>query len=79
MPVFQVIKNENCTTMSNFYLRDRELSLKAKGLQSMLLSLPDKWKYGINGLAEIYLEGRASITAVLKELEKHGYLTRKQN
>lgn len=79
MPVFRVVKNENYTTMSNYHLRDKTLNLKAKGLHSMLLSLPERWKYSVNGLAEICLEGRGSINATLRELEKHGYLVRKQS
>lgn len=78
MPVFRVVKNANYTTMSNHHLRDRTLSLKGKGLQSMLLSLPDEWRYSVKGLAEICLEGRGSINAALQELEKRGYLIRKQ-
>lgn len=79
MPVFRVVKNENYTTMSNYHLRDKTLSLKGKGLQSMLLSLPDKWRYSVRGLAEICLEGRGSVNAALQELERHGYLVRKQS
>lgn len=79
MPVFRVVKNANYTTMSNYHLRDKTLSLKGKGLQSMLLSLPDEWRYSVKGLAEICLEGRGCITATLRELEKRGYLIRKQS
>ena len=79
MPVFRVVKNENYTTMSNYHLRDKTLSLKAKGLQSMLLSLPERWKYSVRGLAEICLEGRGSVNTALNELERHGYLVRKQS
>lgn len=79
MPVFRVVKNANYTTMSNYHLRDKTLSLKGKGLQSMLLSLPDEWKYSVKGLAEICLEGRGSINAALRELERRGYLVRKQS
>ena len=79
MPVFRVVKNANYTTMSNYHLRDKTLSLKGKGLQSMLLSLPDEWRYSVKGLAEICLEGRGCITATLRELEKRGYLVRKQS
>ena len=79
MPVFRVVKNANYTTMSNYHRRDKTLSLKGKGLQSMLLSLPDEWRYSVKGLAEICLEGRGCITATLRELEKRGYLVRKQS
>ena len=78
MPVFRVVKNANYTTMSNYHLKDRLLSLKGKGLQSMLLSLPEKWRYSVNGLTEICLEGRDSVNATLQELEQRGYLVRKQ-
>lgn len=78
MPVFRVVKNTNYTTMSNYHLRDKKLSLKGKGLQSMLLSLPEEWRYSVKGLAEICLEGRGSINAALQELERRGYLIRKQ-
>lgn len=53
MAVFRVEKNANYTTMCNYHLRDQTLSLKAKGLLSMLLSLPDTWHYSVRGLAAI--------------------------
>lgn len=49
MPVFRVEKNSNYTTMCNYHLRDQGLSLKGKGLLSMLLSLPDTWNYSVRG------------------------------
>ena len=64
--------------MSNYHLRDQTLSLKAKGLLSMLLSLPDTWHYSVRGLAAISLEGVDGILTALKELETHGYLERRQ-
>ena len=78
MPVFRVVKDENYTTMSNFHLRDKTLSLKAKGLQSMLLSLPDEWKYSVQGLVTICREGKECVNSVLQELEQHRYLVRRQ-
>ena len=78
MPVFRVVKDENYTTMSNFHLRDKTLSLKAKGLQSMLLSLPDEWKYSVQGLASICREGSGCVNSVLRELEQHRYLVRRR-
>ena len=54
MAVFRVERNANYTTMSNYHLRDRRLSLKAKGLLSVFLSLPDEWHYSINGLLKIF-------------------------
>ena len=78
IPVFRVEKNANYTTMSNFHLRDKTLSLKAKGLLSMLLSLPESWNYSVRGLATISREGKDGILSALQELEKNGYLVRKQ-
>ena len=76
MAVFRVERNTNYTTMSNYHLRDTNLSLKAKGLLSVFLSLPDEWHYSISGLMKITKEGRDCLTAVIKELEKAGYLVR---
>ena len=79
MAVFRVERNTNYTTMSNYHLRDTNLSLKAKGLLSVFLSLPDEWHYSISGLMKITKEGRDCLTAVIKELEKAGYLVRYQS
>lgn len=78
MAVFRIEKNRNYTTMSNYHLRDRRLSLKAKGLLSLILSLPDGWDYSVRGLAAICKESPDGIATPLKELEKHGYLFREQ-
>ena len=78
MPVFRVVKNANYTTMSNYHLRDKTLSLKGKGLQSMLFESAGSVAAQRKGLSEICLEGRDSINAALRELEQHGYLIRKQ-
>ena len=78
LAVFRVEKNRNYTVMSNVHLRDQNLSLKAKGLLSLLLSLPDDWHYSIRGLAKISKESPDGISSGLKELEKAGYLTRRQ-
>ena len=78
MAVFRVEKNSNYTTMSNYHLRDQELSLKAKGLLSLFLSLPEEWHYSVRGIAAICKEGVAGINSTLKELELRGYLTRHQ-
>lgn len=72
--IVRVNKNTNYTTMANYHLRDRKLSLKAKGLLSVVLSLPDNWEYSISGLAAISKENEASINTVLKELKGNGYL-----
>lgn len=76
MAVFRVEKTKDFTVMSNFHLRDVELSLKAKGLLSLMLSLPEDWDYTMKGLSCICKDGVDSITSALKELENHGYLTR---
>ena len=76
MAVCRVEKNKNYTTMSNFHLRDPNLSNKARGLLSTMLSLPEDWDYTTRGLAKICKDGVDGITAQLKELEKYGYLIR---
>ena len=78
MAVFRVERNRNYTVMSNYHLRDRSLSMKDKGLLSLILSLPENWRYSISGLAAISKEGEEGIASGLKELENAGYLTRKQ-
>lgn len=78
MPVFRVEKNSNYTTMCNYHLRDQGLSLKGKGLLSMLLSLPDTWNYSVRGLSSITLDGVDGVLTALKELERLGYLERNQ-
>ncbi len=64
--------------MSNHHLRNVALSLKAKGLLSLMLSLPDNWDYTTKGLAHICKDGVDSISSAIKELEKQGYLTRRR-
>ncbi len=76
MTVFHVAKNTNYTVMSNHHLRNRELSLKAKGLLSQMLSLPEDWDYTLAGLAKINAEGRDAIRAAVQELERAGYIRR---
>lgn len=78
MAVFRVEKNRGYTVMSNFHLKDTSLTLKAKGLLSMMLSLPDEWNYTTRGLAAICKEGVDSIGSTLRELEKQGYIIRNQ-
>ena len=78
MAVFRVEKDTNYTTMCNYHLRDKGLSLKAKGLLSLFLSLPDEWHYSVRGIAAICKEGVDGINSTLQELEKNGYLTRRQ-
>ncbi len=76
MAVFRVERTHNYTVMSNYHLRDKSLSLKAKGLLSLMLSLPEDWDYTLAGLARISLEGKDAIRAAVVELEKAGYVTR---
>ena len=76
MAVFRVAKTNDYTVMSNHHLRNKALTLKAKGLLTMMLSLPDEWNYTTRGLAAICKEGVDSIGAALKELEKEGYIVR---
>lgn len=74
MPVMRVNKNKNYTTMSNTHLRDLNLSLKARGLLSTILSLPDNWNYSINGLVSICKENESSVKSGLNELKRAGYM-----
>ena len=74
MPVIRVEKTKDYTVMSNYHLKDKELSLKAKGLLSTILSLPDNWNYTVGGLVAICYEGESAVTSALKELKKSGYL-----
>ena len=76
MQVFRVEKNKNYTTMSNYHLRDKKLSYKAKGLLSFMLSLPDTWDYSMNGLVSVSKENIGSIRTILHELEENRYLIR---
>ena len=69
MAVFRVERTQNYTVMSNYHLRDRRLSLKAKGLLSLMLSLPEDWDYTTKGLARICRDGVDSICATVRELE----------
>ena len=76
MAVYRVNKSLNYTVMSNFHLRDKNLSLKAVGLLSKMLSFNDGWKFSTRGLSAICKEGPDAILSALKELEKYGYLVR---
>lgn len=78
MSVFRVEKSKDYTVMSNHHLRNSELSLRAKGLLSQILSLPDNWDYTIAGLAAINKEGKDAVRAAVQELEKAGYIQRRQ-
>lgn len=76
--VFRVEKTKNYTVMSNYHLRDKRLSLQAKGLLSQILSLPDDWNYTARGLAVINKETFNTIRGIILELEKAGYIVRRQ-
>lgn len=78
MAVIRVQKTQNYTVMSNHHLRNKELSLKAKGLISLMLSLPPDWDYSVAGLVSICKESHTSIRSALKELEEHKYLVRER-
>lgn len=78
MPVFRVEKTADFTVMSNHHLRNRQISLRAKGLLSQILSLPPDWDYTLAGLAAINLEGIDAVREAVKELEAAGYVAREQ-
>lgn len=81
--VFKIEKTKNYTVMSNYHLRDKNLSLKAKGLLSFMLSLPEDWDYSLNGLVSVSKESKKAIRSILNELKENGYLiveqTREKN
>jgi hypothetical protein len=71
-------KKRNFTTLDNDIFKNKDLSMKAKGLLCTLLSLPDDWEYSIGGLAALSKDGKASIRSTLNELEEMGYFTREK-
>lgn len=81
MSVFRIHKNANFTVMSNHHFKEKGMSLKAKGLLSLMLSLPDDWNYSVSGLVTLSKDGKDSVMSALAELEEFGYLkrTRKTN
>ncbi|MBQ6282024.1 MAG: hypothetical protein IJK66_00610 [Bacilli bacterium] len=81
MSVFKIEKNKDYTIMSNYHLRDKNLSYKAKGLLSFMLSLPEDWDYSLNGLVSLSKEGIKAVRNILQELKDLGYLVieKKQN
>lgn len=76
MSVIRVNNTKGFTVMSNYHFQDKEISLKAKGLLGLMLSLPSNWDYSINGLVAIVKENKAAVQSTLKELEEHKYLKR---
>lgn len=76
MSVIRVNKTANYTVLSNYHFKEKGMSLKAKGLLSLMLSLPDDWNYSISGLVTLSKDGKDSVMSALGELETFGYLTR---
>lgn len=76
MSIIRVNKTKNYTVMSNYHLNEKNMSLKAKGLLSLMLSLPDDWDYSVSGLVALCKESKTSIQSTLKELEEFRYLVR---
>lgn len=76
MSKIRVNNTKGFTVMSNYHFQDKEISLKAKGLLGLMLSLPNNWDYSVNGLVAIVKENKAAVQSALKELEEHKYLKR---
>ena len=76
MSVFRIQKTANYTVLSNYHFKEKGMSLKAKGLLSLMLSLPDDWNYSVSGLVRLSKDGKDSVMSALTELEKFGYLIR---
>lgn len=74
MAIFRTHKNQNYTVMSNYHLKEKNMSLKAKGLLSVMLSLPDDWDYSLAGLVAICKENETAIKSALNELKDFGYI-----
>lgn len=78
MAIYKIHKTKDYTIMSNFHLRDSEISLKAKGLLSLMFSLPDDWNYSVRGLESICKESKDTINGIINELEHNNYIERKR-
>jgi len=78
MSVFRIERTKDYTVMSNCHLRDKRLSLKAKGLLSQMLSLPEDWDYTLSSLAYINLESKDAKRSAVNELDTAGYIQRHQ-
>ncbi len=74
MAIIRVEKTKDYTTMSNYHFREKDMSLKAKGLLSLILSLPEDWDYTLDGLATLCRDGKDSVRTALNELEEFGYM-----
>lgn len=78
MSKIRVHKTANFTVMSNYHFKEKRMSLKAKGLLSLMLSLPDDWNYSVNGLVKLSKDGKDGVMSALAELESFGYLQRER-
>ena len=78
MAIFRVNKTNDYTIMSNYHFKNREMSLKAKGLLSLMLSLPDNWDYSVAGITKIVKETKNTINDILNELESFNHLVRRR-
>jgi len=78
MPIIREIKDKNYTRMTNYHFKDRRLSLKAKGLLSLMLSLPENWEFSISGLSKLSLDGSDGVRSAIQELERCGYVSRRR-
>lgn len=78
MAVIRVKKDRDYTVMANYHLHNKNLSLKAKGLLSLMLSFPNEWDYSVRGLTKICKDGADSIYSAIKELEQAGHIERKR-
>lgn len=78
MSVYRVEKSHDYTVMANHHLRSKTLTLKAKGLLSLILSLPDDWNITIEGLAALSGDGKSAVRSAIEELKAEGYVTREQ-
>lgn len=78
MSIVRVHKTSNFTVMSNHHFKEKKMSLKAKGLLSLMLSLPDTWNYSVSGLVKLSKDGKDGVMSALAELETFGYLTRER-
>lgn len=76
LKIVRVKKNKNYTTISNYHLEDKNLSLKTKGLMTFMLHLPEEWDMNVSSLSSVLKDGETSIASALKELEEYGYLVR---
>lgn len=77
--IIRVERTKNFTVMSNHHFKNKKLSLKAKGLLSLMLSLPDDWNYNMKGLATLSKDGIDSVRTAMKELENQGYVEKDRN